>query len=336
MPQALPKNHVVCAIDSQMTYGLAVLFSSLARTASTRFHVTVGYLAETLSPQDRRFLASLSDTLHLPLTFLPLPSNPLFITQGHISPTTFAKFLLADAIPEAHLWIDADAVALPGWDQVFESIHAATPKKGLVVAARGKDNDRPRSQEGEGLRFNAGVLGWPAGARRDWLTPLAVMEDVATQEQALFNQLYGDSAQTVSEAFNTLTYRLERLIPSQLPAIIHFAGAHKPWHLPRQLKHVCMEYRCPWAAWFDAEAELADMLTNNPLLEHLTHYQRLARKTGRFSWRRDHTGLRLAKTLALMGPLAPIAVRLLRLVAQWVPRGTHPLHPLKTSQRRSQ
>ena len=319
-----------------MTYGLAVLLCSLSRTASTRFHVSVGYLEDTLPPQDRHFLASLADTLHLPLTFLPLPSNPLFITQGHISPTTFAKFLLADAIPEAHLWIDADTVALPGWDQVFESIHAATPKQGLFVAARGTDHIRPQPGEDKGLCFNAGVLGWPAGARRDWLTPLATMEDVETQEQSLFNQLYGDSAHTVSEAFNTLTYRVERLIPSQLPAIIHFAGAHKPWHLPRQLKQVCVEYRCPWAAWFDAEAELADMLANNPLLEDLTRYRRLARKTGRFSWRRDHTGLRLVKTLALMGPLAPIAVRLFRLVAQWVPRGTHPLHPFSTSQRRSQ
>lgn len=324
-----PAHHVVCAIDSQMTYGLAVLLASMKATASGPFDVTVGYLDDTLPESDRDSLTTLAAALNVPLAFMPLPSSPLFISQGHISPTTFAKFLLADAIAEAHLWIDADTVVLAGWDQIFDDIHTATDLEGLVVAQRGKDNRPGASTQNDSLRFNAGVLGWPAGQRRDWHTPLSTMKDVATQEQALFNQLYGESAKTIPEAFNTLTYRVEKLTPAHLPAIIHFAGAHKPWHLPRSVRHVCVEYCCPWSAWFDAEKALETLITDETLSRALTTYAKHASSSGRFSWRRDHSGLRLLKALAAVGPVAPLAVGLLRLMEQWVPRGTHPIHPYR-------
>ena len=329
--QAPKRNHVVCAVDAQMTYALTILLSSLASTASAPFRVSVGYLDNKLPRQDRNFLAQLCEELSIPLDFIALESHPLFIKQGHISPTTFAKFLLADMIPTAHLWLDADTVALAGWDAIFDTIAETTSNEGLVVARRSDNRENPNQTEAKGLRFNAGVLGWPATQRRDWQTPLASMAVVETQEQALFNELYGDDARSVSEAFNTLTYRLEQIPAHEPPFIIHFAGAHKPWQLVRNLAGVCLAYGCPWSAWFQEEAQLEKRLEVTALDATRKTFSRAALHTGAFSWDRDRSGLRLLKLLRLIGPLAPVLVALLRLAAHQAPQGTHPLHPLSTT-----
>lgn len=316
-----PHRHVVCAIDSQMTYALAVLLGSLVRSASGVFHITVGYLEDTLPESDRQLIRSVADELSLELEFMPLPSNPLFIAQGHISPTTFTKFLLADAIPDAHLWLDADTIALAGWDSVFTMIDDTTADQGLLVARRSGGR-----QTEKGMAFNAGVLGWPAAKRRDWETPLKNLDVVDTQEQFLFNSLYSESAEKMSEKFNVLTYHLDRYERENSPFIIHFAGAHKPWHLRRDLSHHCRNYPCPWSVWFDAEDHLFSEIQEPSTRNRLHRLETSALTNAPLRRGRDQAGLRLLRFLNALGPFAPGAIRVLSLLKQWVPRGTHPLH----------
>lgn len=315
---AQPAHHVVCAIDSQMVYALAVVMSSLQRTATEPFRLTIGYLAGTLSETDRDYLARVMDHLGVPCAFSDLGNDPRFITQGHISPTTFAKFLLADQNPDAHLWLDADTIALPGWDSIFGLLDSTTEQQGLLVAERGADK--------HGLPFNAGVLGWPAGSRRDWSSRLNELEVVDTQEQYLFNELYAPTAKTVSERYNSLTYRIDKIPENDPPFIIHYAGAHKPWHLPRSLTGRCLSYGCPWSAWFDAEAEFLKGIGDASLLGETQRRQRRALRSGKVRWQRDHAGLIFLRILVTLGPLGRVLVGLLGPLASRAPRGTHPLH----------
>jgi len=317
--------HVVCAVDSQMVYGLCILLSSLRNTSNWDFSLTIGYLGERLSDDDRAFLQQVTDKLEIDTAFLPLPDRDIFISQGHISPTTFAKFLLGDHYPTPHLWIDADTVALTGWDQLFDEATACSTAEGLLVAERGSNSSRRQGKPSD-LPFNAGVLGWPAGARRDWETPLRSLAEVDTQEQFLFNELYASTARRVSEKFNLLTYRVDSLTASNMPYIIHFAGAHKPWHLRRDLAKACLDHQCPWAVWFEAEQEVHSMLNNTSLGKELRRRQRDALRTGTVRLRRDHSGYNFLRLLTGVGPVAPFVVNVLRLLKQWVPRGTHPIH----------
>jgi len=318
-------HQVVCAVDSAMSYALSVLLSSLAATRHMPFHLTIGYLDDALQQGDQAFLRAVCKELQIQVEFLPLTARQSFISQGHISPTTFAKFLLADAIEGEHLWLDADTVSLPGWDAIFPTIFSASPKEGLVVAARG-NSSLGRGLRTSSLAFNAGILGFPKGTRRDWENPLASLDMVDTQEQFLFNQLYAHSAVMVSEKFNLLTYRIDSLDPDDMPYIIHYAGAHKPWHLRRDLSQSCMDYRCPWSAWFAAEERLFDRLRNTSLVSELKSRQDRALRTGTVKLRRDHSGYNFLRLLTALGPLAPIVVNLLSLLKQWIPRGTHPIH----------
>jgi lipopolysaccharide biosynthesis glycosyltransferase len=317
--------HVTCAVDTSMVYALCVALSSLSASRSSTFHVTIGYLEGTLSNDDRRFLDDLMKELGISADFAALPNREVFISQGHISPTTFAKFLLGDAITAEHVWIDADTVALPGWDQLFEEVNTCSQEEGLVVAERGLVAVGAISKPSD-LPFNAGVLGWPSGPRRDWETPLSALEKVDTQEQFLFNQLYSATARRVSEKFNLLTYRIDSLDLVDTPYIIHFAGAHKPWHLRRDLTGHCRAHRCPWSAWFSAEQALWAKLANNSLSDELEKRQRAALTSGKVRWRRDHSGYIVLRLLTFLGPVAPVVIGLLRLLKQWLPRGTHPIH----------
>ena len=320
-----PVRHVVCAVDSQMVYGLTVLLSSLKDTSYEDFTLTVGYLGERLSEDDRTFLKGVTEELEINTEFLPLPDRDIFITQGHISPTTFAKFLLGDHYPTPHVWIDADTIALPGWDQLFLEVAACSATDGLVVAERGSNSSSQRSKPSD-LPFNAGVLGWPAGDRRDWETPLGSLAEVDTQEQFLFNELYASTARRVSEKFNLLTYRVDSLDPNDMPYIIHFAGAHKPWHLRRVLANACLDHQCPWAAWFDAEKRLHSQQENTALGRELVRRQKVVLRAGTIRLRRDHSGYNFLRLLTGSGPVAPLVLNVLQLLKQWVPRGTHPIH----------
>lgn len=314
-----PTTHrVVCAIDSQMVYALCVALHSLQRHTSAPFGLTVGYLEGTLPEGDREYLSAVISHLGIDHQFSNLGSDKRFITQGHISPTTFAKFLLADSHPQPHLWIDADTIGLAGWDDLFAHIHEATTAQGLVVAKR---------EEGAtGLAFNAGVLGWPAGARRQWSDHLNTLQVIDTQEQYLFNLLYADTAMRVSERFNALTYRVDSLSSTTPPFIIHYAGAHKPWHMPRRHAHRCLSYRCPWSEWFIAESEFLDDLGDSALLQDTLPRRQRALRSGALRWQRDHRGLLFLRALQSLGPLGGALIAILLALVRFVPRGTHPVH----------
>ena len=107
---------VVCAIDSQMTYALAVLLGSLARSRSVEFRVTVGYLEDTLPPSDRELIATVAEEFSIELDFMPLSSHPLFIAQGHISPTTFTSFF----------WQTPSLRRIFGWMQTPSSLRGGS------------------------------------------------------------------------------------------------------------------------------------------------------------------------------------------------------------------
>ena len=317
---------VTMAVDDNMAYAACVLISSLQHSSREPFTITLGHLTGTLSAVSQDLLRMVCSSLGIPLKLKELRPDARFITQGHISATTFTKFQLSDLHEEPHLWIDADTVALPGWDALFEVVSTAPPHAGLVVAERGAVGGSKELGDPSSLPFNAGILGWPRGRRRDWSSALDDVEIVSTQEQFLLNSLYSHTALRVSEKFNMLTYRIDSLRPQDLPFIIHYAGAHKPWQLSPRFRRECLRHRCPWSQWFAAEKLLLDTLAVPALRHSLARAAESALHSGVVSAGREHTGLRVIKTLNFLGPLGWLVIWGARLIRRRVPRGTHPLH----------
>ena len=316
---------VVGAIDDNMAYPLLVWAWSLSQSTTLSPLFVIGHLEDSLSVHHQHMLGECLTALRVRHHFISLSHDARFISQGHISPTTFTKFMLADMVTLPHVWIDVDTVASHGWDDLFDVVRNLPEPLSLVVAKRGKGQSEARGGPSS-LAFNAGVLGWPGSARKPWSERLSDLPLVETQEQALFNELYAHSVHTVSESFNTLTYRIDSLEGSPPPKILHYAGAHKPWHLPRRFRKLCVEYQCPWSLWFAAEEELLEALAQKNVTADLATPRRHALGTGGWSLRSDHRGRLLLTVLRILGPLGWVVVFVAQALRTPVPRGTHPLH----------
>lgn len=323
------KRVVTGATDNTMVYGMLVWASALNQTAAEPFHLVLAYFDGILSQRNIETIESTLNELGQAHSFLELRRDERFVAQGHISPTTFTKFLIADAIPSPHLWIDVDTVATPGWDDLFPIVSKKAATYDLVVAERG---DRKRQPDATAvlapsdLPFNAGVLGWPASTRRDWAEQLRVVCNVPTIEQFVFNTLYAESCHRVPESFNTLTYRIDSLRGREMPHIIHYAGAHKPWHLPRRFTPQCSAHQCPWSLWFRAEEAFLMAIAETAIAPEVLRLQAKALRSSALRWQRDHSGVLLLRLLTALGPLGWLVVLAAKPLSRWIPRGTHPLH----------
>lgn len=329
--QQLPRAHanlVSGAVDDGMAYAVLPWAYSLDRSAHTPPHFIIGFLEGKLNSRNRQALTAGLSSLSISHDFVELTPDPRFIKQGHISPTTFSKFQLADTIPGPHVWIDIDTVATAGWDQIFSEISQAPRSTALVVAERGHEHtvSTETSRKPSDLAFNAGVLGWPDRERIPWSEALDSAAAVDTQEQYLFNALYSGRFHRVSERFNALSYHYDTVDQMSLPLIAHFAGAHKPWHLPRRFAQLCTRYHCPWGLWFEVEQELLGKLAGSADLRDIRRLRREGLRSGRWSSARDHRGRMLLHVLRMLGPFGWALVVVSQPLKKLVPRGTHPLH----------
>lgn len=316
------------AVDDDMAYAVLPWAYSLHARASTPPHFVIGFLPGLLSSKNREALSSALEYLSISHEFVPLEHDHRYIQQGHISPTTFTKFQLADLLSVQHVWIDIDTVATAGWDAIYSEISSAPADTHLIVATRG---DRAPASTGtpakpSDLAFNAGVLGWPARARIPWSVALDEAEIVDTQEQYLFNTLYRDHLSTISERFNTLTYQYDQLDSEALPFITHYAGAHKPWHVPRRFSAACLTHLCPWSLWFRAEQELLGKLSNYKKTDQIYRLQSEALRSGALGLSGDQRGRALLHVLRALGPVGWLLVAVAKPFKRFIPRGTHPLH----------
>lgn len=326
----LPDGHYVVAgaLDDNMVYPAIVWAYSLSKTASRPIHFIVGYLSGSLSNENKESLEKVLSAIGVSSHFIELGHDPLFIAQGHISPTTFTKFLLADLIEQMNVWVDIDITATNGWDDIFDLIDLS-PKESLLTVAERHHGTGGRSEQSlsDGrMIFNAGVLGWPNRKRLPWREALRNTEVLTTQEQFLFNSLYSGFLHLVSERFNALSYHYATVEPRKSPYLIHFAGAHKPWHLPRRFSKLCTKHQCPWSLWFSAEDSMLRDAIPKAIIEDVESLQKTALHSGTTPRGRAHRGRRFLRLLVLIGPLGWLLVFLMAPFRQLIPQGTHPLH----------
>jgi len=128
---------VALALDDQMVYAFFVLVHSLVRTKGHPFHLIVGYFEGRLSLAHQELMAAFLDHLGQSAEIRKLVPHPLFTERRHLTITTFSKFVISDAVKDAHLWIDLDTIARDGWDDFFESPLTSAPSTvALVVASK--------------------------------------------------------------------------------------------------------------------------------------------------------------------------------------------------------
>ena len=305
---ATPSNTVAVALDDKMVYAFFVLIHSLLRTAHQPFTLIVGHFTGRLAPQNSALIGAFLHQLEISADIRELTPSPLFTERRHLTITTFSKFVISDAVPDAHLWVDLDTVGREGWDDIFTTLHQAGPDTTLVVAAK---IESPHTRFSG---FNAGVLGWTTSPRKPWQEELAHLpEKRFSSEQHLFNTLYHDNNTVVDVRFNFLsswhTHREER----ERASIIHYSGPVKPWHLPRRHREAWRAINPSWEAWFDAEDHLNEASLDSDTRQKLTSLGRRAITSGRLHTGKGALAGWFMRFLALAGPLGtPLVAVLVR------------------------
>lgn len=301
-------NVVALALDDKMVFGFLVLVHSLLTTATRPLHLLVGYFGGKLSPHNVALVRDYLSWLGADYEVRELTPHELFTERRHLTITTFSKFVLSDQFDGAHLWVDLDTVALPGWEGIFDAMHAAPRGVCMVVA------DKIAGPQTRFDGFNAGILGWTRHPRKDWLPELANLpEKRFSSEQYLFNTLYLGSVDYVDVGYNFLSSWHKNLSETTNVRIIHYSGPIKPWHLARRHRGAWRHINPTWEHWFQAE----DALWATDMPAELRGRSASAKRQALFSGRL-HTGKGalagwIMRALAVLGPAGDPLVALIRL-----------------------
>ena len=297
---------VALAVDDRMVYGALVLAGAIARHATSPPHILLGFFTGELSTRNHALLEDYLTLRKLKYTVIESTPSALFSERRHLTITTFSKFVIADAFPGPHLWLDIDTIVKPGWDDMFSAIYSASADVGLVVA------EKIQSSHTRFDGFNAGVLGWTATPRRPWKESLASLpEKRFSSEQFLFNTLYGSDVATVPSSYNFLSSWHAELPRTEDPRIIHYSGPLKPWHLARRHTQSWRGVNATWQFWFDAEKAFLDELPPGGLRRAVVREKRRALLSGRLHTGKGALAGWVMRLLALIGPFGSPLVSLI-------------------------
>lgn len=298
---------VALALDDNMVYAFFVLVHSLTSTATRSFSLIVGHFSGRLAANHQALIQEFATLLNIPCELRELTPNPLFTERRHLTITTFSKFVISDEVTEPHLWIDLDTVAREGWDEFFDHLPAAPKNAALVVA------EKLQSPHTRFEGFNAGVLGWMAKPRADWLPALASLpEKRFSSEQFLFNTLYADSAHAIDVKFNFLSSWHAHTTELERSAIIHYSGPIKPWHLAVRHRKAWADINPSWEYWYASESRLLDDLKDSALERPVNQLRRQALFSGRLHTGKGALAGWVMRFLAVAGPLGDPLVGLIK------------------------
>lgn len=293
-----PTRRVAVALDNNMVYAFCVLLSSLTSHATGPFSVLVGYFTGKLTRSNLDVVTAMLEHLGNHYDLQELTPHPLFTERRHLTITTFSKFVISDQVPEAHLWLDLDIVARPGWDDFFSTLMSRAVTTPLVVA------EKLESKFTKFDGFNAGVLGWTRHAREPWIEELANLpEKRFSSEQHLFNTLYRDKYATVDSRFNFLSSWHHQHKELERSSLIHFSGPVKPWHLARRHASRWNPLNASWKFWFDAESQMLGQKLPVELRRTLLRLQKDALFSGRLHTGKGSLATLVLRILAVLGPL---------------------------------
>lgn len=297
---------VAVALDDNMVHAFFVLVHSLLSHAQGPFHLIVGHFTGRLAATNEELIRQFLSELGVSHDIRELTPSPLFTERRHLTITTFSKFVISDAVPAAHLWIDLDTVAKPGWDDIFTPLHSASSDIALVVAAK---IDSPHTRFSG---FNAGVLGWTTAPRQPWQEELKNLpEKRFSSEQHLFNTLYMDNHHVVDVRYNFLSSWHANVEELERASIVHYSGPIKPWHLPRRHRRAWQTINPSWEAWFEAEDALLSATLNPDTVKRIRRGARQALTSGRLHTGKGALAGWFLRFLAIAGPLGQPFVTLL-------------------------
>jgi lipopolysaccharide biosynthesis glycosyltransferase len=235
---------VICATDNKYILPLLVAVYSAKINASRDFGLTIAYFPSELSKNNLDLLTNILTEIDVSFELKELSLNKNMTKQFHITPTSYARLLLADQLSGIVMWLDADTLCLPGWDSIF--LDDSNIPNGVTLSAIRdfmvssdsliKTKNQSIINMGEDY-FNSGILlidcdRWTElNFHEKW--PRLLMESSQRgfeyADQCVLNFMCVNEVKYISVKYNTLATTRRREHQSD-PWVLHFAGNVKPWH----------------------------------------------------------------------------------------------------------
>jgi lipopolysaccharide biosynthesis glycosyltransferase len=223
-----------------------------AKLSNTRGDVTFGLanINGLLSTENLNLAKNFCRQINIDLECIDIQTNLTPKLASNYSIATFSRLILMDQLSEPFVWLDADLLLMPGWNEIF-SVQGDSEKNETAIRAC---KDLPRTLEllkkrnnmaylAAGDRyFNAGVLWidpkvWQNRTSPEiWHNLVANMEEYkfSHNDQDILNYLMKNFVSLIPNTFNTISGSGTRF--GSQPYIKHFAGLPKPWKMDQSAK----------------------------------------------------------------------------------------------------
>jgi len=241
----MSKKVILTATDDNYILPLLVMLYSAKINTRHDFFVVIGYISEDLSSENRALVSSVLHYFQIDFEFRNIEAEEIMMSFSHITRTSSVRLALMDKMSGIAVWMDADLVCLPGWDQIFDfslnefkNALAAGVVDPLVTHPSWQQNSINRAVIEMGNDYiNAGVLLINCDLWNElempkmWRIAASNYDNLGFQvlDQCVLNFLVKDSYALLPAKFNFLASMPQR-IPFNDVCIIHFAGTSKPWH----------------------------------------------------------------------------------------------------------
>lgn len=259
-----PGNRLVLACDENYSYPVEVFLHRLRKVTSfavySKLKVTLLCLKEDLSSTTQNRLRELAKSLTLNLEIVCLEKENFSFSEHYfgLSATSMLRlFAVANEI-DPFVYLDADLLLFPGWENIFEQTQMLQERKQSIAAV----NDMGQIKElcSEWLKntfinsnlpyFNAGVFcfnpeGWlERKSFQEFLdidSHLKLKEGAKANDQDVLNLEFKGNWMQLDDNFNfqgndPFMWKVsQKIAMNDGPFIVHFTGP-KPWSMPIHLK----------------------------------------------------------------------------------------------------
>ena len=241
-------NRVVSAIDDKYVLPLLVMAYSAQNNRTKDFEMILGYDSNKLSVKNREMISKCFEIFDIPVHFQSFSLNSGFADNNHISATSFGRLLIYDSTPGYVLWLDADLICLPAWDQIFADYEYDIAET-VIIAARDMFTDDDvflNSSKNIAIQlmgknyFNTGVslvncdLWRERGISEVWplLQGNYAENGFQFSDQCVTNYACVNHYKHLDAKYNSFALSRIRNLETER-RILHFAGPFKPWQFTK-------------------------------------------------------------------------------------------------------
>ena len=236
--------------DAYLWPWMVMVYSAVVNCEEKNFHIILANINGMLSEKSILLAKEFTATLKLGIEIVEIDTtlNPKFQHQFNL--TVYARLFLMDVLENDFLWLDADLLLLPGWDQIFSEL-GDNPGNDVILCGV---NDSQLSlqkfaREGnrafiksKGRYVNSGVIKifakkWQKFEKEeDWQEMALNLEkyQINLPDQDVLNYLCADHVSILPAGFNFIVG--DEVSFQERIYIKHYAGSPKPWKLDQSGK----------------------------------------------------------------------------------------------------